>query len=778
MVAAAPPEKTSRLPTARTSLVGRTTERAAARGFLLEDAVPLLTLTGPGGVGKTRLALAIAHDLSDAFVDGVCFVDLAPVHDATVVLPAIARVLDVRDTAERPLADSLAISLRHQQLLLVLDNCEQVLDAMAEIAELLAVCPALQVLATSRAPLRLRGEQVLPVPPLALPDDTETTEQLAQSDAVALFVQRARSANPSFTLIDANAPVIAAICRRLDGLPLAIELAAARLRLLSPEALLARLTDRLHLLSGGERDRPDRHRALRDTVAWSYALLSPELQNLFRRLSVFSGGFTIEAATAVAGGQTDRRTERESLPPAFDGTASLFDGNLLTRASNESGPPRYGMLETIREFGLEQLAASGEETAVRDAHAAWCIEIAERSWQIWFATGWGGDWLPQLTSELDNLRSALDWLANDPDPTRLVWLVGALTGFWLQGGTRREALLWLERALDRPLVTGSPRARVLNGAAILARNRGDFDLAAALTQECLANCDQERDAWLIVVSWRIQGCTSLGKGAYDSAAAELNRAIQLCKVHGPQWNIDSIGIELGAASLGRGDYAQAIAFLEEALTTSRARDDRFDTVYALGYLGLATCVRGDAAAANAWYAEAIPIWSTLVSPEIIAEGLAGVATVAARFGSPERSARLFGAADALRERAGHVYILPERAFFERAQQSVRERLGERAYAAAFDAGHLLTLDQAIAEAASDEPAPTVAVTPAADPYGLTPREQEVLALLAGRLTDPEIAEALYISPQTASTHVKRVLGKLGVSNRREAAALAARELPA
>ena len=327
-------------------------------------------------------------------------------------------------------------------------------------------------------------------------------------------------------------------------------------------------------------------------------------------------------------------------------------------------------------------------------------------------------------------------------------------------------------------MTGTPRARALNGAASLARNRGDFEQAATLTRECLAHCDQERDAWLIAWSWWLQGCTSVAQGAYESAAAVLNRAIEFYKVHGPQWCIESIGTDLGSASLGRGDYAQAIVVLEDALARSRARDDRFETTWVLGYLGLASCARGDAATAMARNTEAIALWSTIQSPELIAEGLAVVATVTARFGSPERSARLFGAADALRERLGHAFVLPERGFFELAQQSVRERIGEGAYAGAFDAGRLLTLEQAIAEAASGEPVAPSRVQTAADPYGLTPREQEVLALLARRLTDPEIAEALFISPQTASTHVKRVFGKLGVSNRREAAALAARELPA
>jgi len=327
-------------------------------------------------------------------------------------------------------------------------------------------------------------------------------------------------------------------------------------------------------------------------------------------------------------------------------------------------------------------------------------------------------------------------------------------------------------------MTGSLRALGLQGAARLARNWEEFAHAAEFEQECLANWKPGDDALQIGMARWLQGQISVGQGAYDSAVIYLRQASELFETCGCTWQLESIGSDLGAAALGRGDYTGALELFEEAHALCRARNDLRDITYSLNYIGLTACAVGDGNTARTRSDEAIPLWKRLQSPELIAEGMAVVATIVARFGSPEWSARLFGAADALRERIGHAFTLPEREFFELAQQSVQERLGEQAYTAAFDAGRQLTLDQAIAEAASGQPAPVTPVQAMADPYGLTPREREVFGLLAGRLTDPEIAEALFISPQTASTHVKRVLGKLGVSNRREAAALAARELQA
>jgi predicted ATPase len=418
-----------------------------------------LTLTGPGGVGKTRLALAIADDAAPSFADGVAFVDLAPLRDPALVLPAVAQRLGVREGGGLALADAVATFLKPRRVLLLLDNVEHLLAAAPGVATLLAACPALQVLATSRAPLRLLGEQLLPVPPLALPDPAAppALADLAVTEAVTLFVQRARAVAPGFALSEANAAAVAEVCARLDGLPLALELAAARLRLLSPQALLALLTRRLRVLTGGERDRPDRQRALRDTLAWSHDLLPADARVVFRRLAVFAGGFDLEAARAVAAGpETDALAVLEAL-------GTLVDHGLAHEVQAPGGEPRFGMLETVREFAEERLAECGEADATARRHALHFLALVERAAPA-LAEAWSPAWLERLGAEHGNLRAALAWLEAGGEPEAFLRLVEALYHFWLIRCHYREGLAWLERALARD---GGPpseaRARVLRG---------------------------------------------------------------------------------------------------------------------------------------------------------------------------------------------------------------------------------------------------------------------------------------------------------------------------
>ncbi|MDP9356600.1 MAG: helix-turn-helix domain-containing protein, partial [Chloroflexota bacterium] len=428
-----------RLPTTLTSFVGRGREVEQVIALLRRADVRLVTLTGPGGVGKTRLALRAAAELLDHVPDGAWFVDLTPLADPALVPAAIAVVLGVREAGGQPLVETLAVALRDKQLLLVLDNCEHLLDAAPVVAELLRACPGLTVLATSRAPLRLRGEREVAVPPLGLPATARPApEEIARSEAVRLFVERARAHEADFALTEANAPAVAGIVRVLDGLPLAIELAASRIKLFPPTALLRRLERRLTLLTGGARDLPARQRTLRDAIAWSHDLLTEEERLLFRRLAVFAGGATCEAAEAVA--------DPAGELGVVNGLAVLVDQSLLRKEDDPDGEPRYRMLETVREYALERLDASGEEAAVRDRHAAWCLALAEAAGAVLWTTYDPGV-VARLEAEHPNLRAALTWFAQASDGEALLRIGATLGRFWYVAGHAREGRGWLERAL-------------------------------------------------------------------------------------------------------------------------------------------------------------------------------------------------------------------------------------------------------------------------------------------------------------------------------------------
>ncbi|CAA9576383.1 MAG: Transcriptional regulator, AfsR family, partial [uncultured Thermomicrobiales bacterium] len=453
------------LPMQPTPFLGREREVAEVTGLLRRGEARLLTLAGPGGVGKTHLALAAAAELLDAFPDGAWFVDLAPLADPALVPTAVATALGLREAGGRPPADAAANHLRDKAALLVLDNWEHLLGAAPFVADLLAACPRLAVLATSRAPLRLRGEREHPVGPLALADPAADAAALAGSEAVALFVERARAVKPGFALDETNAVAVAGIVRRLDGLPLAIELAAARVRVLAPPALLARLDRALPLLTSGPRDAPARQRTLRDAIAWSHGLLSPDERDLFRRLAVFVGGFTLEATEAVAdlGGELD----------ALGGLEGLAEDSLLRPAEGPGGEPRFTMLATVREFAREQLEASGEAAVAHGRHAAFFTVLAESAAPELTGPDQGA-WLARLEAEHDNLRAALVW-AEGHEPESCLRLAGALWRFWYARGHLAEGLRRLEAAVAR--ADGRPAdacARALLGAGVLADLQGDL----------------------------------------------------------------------------------------------------------------------------------------------------------------------------------------------------------------------------------------------------------------------------------------------------------------
>jgi non-specific serine/threonine protein kinase len=778
-------------------LIGRESERAVAQTLLLEQAVPLLTLTGPGGVGKTRLALEIARDAGGAFADGVCWVDLAPLADPALVPATVVTALGLVPVAGRPLVETLVHHLHPRQTLLILDNCEHVLAEAANlVSPLLDRCPALQMLVTSRAALHVRGEQVLPTPTLAVPRNESAPDVLRASPAVALFVQRAQAIDPYFTLTARNAEDVAEICRHLDGLPLAIELAAARLSVLSPAALLALLSQRLQVLGTGPRDAPARQRELRAAIAWSYDLLSAEEQSLFRRLAVFAGGITLAAAEAVGGAAESRRAWTEERgndgpAPAFavraspasvlETVAALTDASLLQRVEAPGGDPRYALLETVREFGLEVLAAAGEEAAARDAHAAHFLALAERDQR---AMAWPDivAWFDVLEVEHDNLRAALAWLERSGDTAALLRLAGNLSWFWLYRSHRLEGRRWLERGLAAAHdieVPTAVRAWALHGASLLARTQNDAAQAERLGEEALHLYRGLSDAWGTAVSLNLLGALARSRGAYDPARAFGEEALALFEELGMTRWVARVRGHLGIVAHWRGNDREAEALLYTALTAHRGMKDRIGAAIVHHWLATVAADRGDHDEAAAREREGLTAAVEAGAKEALLDGLAGTATIAVSAGQMEAAARLLGAVAAHRERLGYTFEAADRARSERAGQIARDALGSAAFTAAEATGRALSLEEAVAEAVAFAPTArqpaAPAPTSAAARHGLTAREVEVLRLLAQRRTDREIADELFISPKTAGFHVANILGKLGVANRREAAALAIRE---
>jgi non-specific serine/threonine protein kinase len=784
------------LPTPRTPLVGRTGEVARACTLLLDEAVPLLTLTGPGGVGKTRLALALAHAMDDAFADGVVFVDLAPLRDSGFVLAAVAQALRLREAGERPLAEVLAAFLKARQLLLVLDNCEQVLGAAPALATLLAACPALQLLATSRAPLRMRGEQLLPVPPLA------------QAEAIALFAQHARAADPDFTVTEENADLVAELCARLDGLPLALELAAVRLRLLSPRALLALLSDRLTLLTGGARDAPARQRTLRDTIAWSHDLLDPATQALFRWLAVFPGGFDLGSAVAVAG---------DHVVTILDGLGALVDQSLLRQAEGPDRTPRFEMLETVREYGLEQLEASGEAEAIRRQHAAFVLDLAEQQERTPSLREWRC-WLDRAEAAQADLRAALAW-ALDQEIALALRLGAALWPFWLARAHLSEGRRWLERGLNRAADAPAPaRLPALHGAFRLAAAQGDAECAIAYAEKSLTLATAVGDRLSMGRSLDHLSVVAMLQGDYERAHALLAESLAIAQECADKPGLASVWHGLGVIAGREGDYDQATSYSEAALAIYRELGDHVRVATVLQNLGAFADYGGDRAAAASRYAEALALFRELeVKVGIgrvltsrghfvarggdgaratayyvealalhrddgdrpsVAETLMGLGVVAAECGDAAQAVRLFGAATALGEVARYVLHPPIQTWHDATLTAARAALSHAQFTAAWDTGRAQSLEQAVSEAlafaasaGSTAPAPSA---PAVR-YGLSLREREVLRLVAQHLTDREIGKTLFISHRTAMTHVAHILTKLGVPSRREAAAIAARE---
>jgi predicted ATPase/class 3 adenylate cyclase/DNA-binding CsgD family transcriptional regulator len=611
------------LPIQPTSLIGREKEVAAVQHLLHRAGVRLLTLTGPGGTGKTRLGLQVAAELSDHFVDGVLFVNLAPLSDPKQVIPTIAQTLELKEIAEQSLFDQLKRSLRDMHLLLLLDNFEQVVDAAVQVADLLAACLKLKVIVTSRAVLHVRGEQEFAVPPLAVPDPTHLPDlvALSQFEAVALFILRAQAFKPEFQVTNANAPAVAEICARLDGLPLAIELAAARIKLLPPQALLARLGQRLRLqmLTGGARDAPARQQTLRNTIEWSYQLLDAAEQRLFRRLSVFVGGCTLEAIEAVC---TALETSTSTMS-VLNNVVSLLDKSLLQQREQEGVEPRFLMLETIREYGLEALETSEEMEITRQAYADHYLALAEDA-----EPELGGlqqaVWLERLEREHDNLRAAMQW-SLDPgeDGHRremALRLGGSLRRFWIVHGHWSEGRNFLERALaESKGVAASVRVKALITAANLANMQADNDRAEALAEKSRALCQELGDTRGIALSLRLLAVVAARRGTLTTARMLNEEALALFREVSDKEGVALSLYNLGWLVIVQGEYAKGRALLEESLELHRELGNKAGIAHSLSALASALFdSQGDPATIRALLEESLALSREMGDKEGIA----------------------------------------------------------------------------------------------------------------------------------------------------------------
>jgi predicted ATPase/DNA-binding CsgD family transcriptional regulator len=794
------------LPASLTSLLGREKENATLHQLLCSPEVRLVTITGPGGVGKTSLALQVAHDVQDAFVDGVFFISLAAITDSTLIIPTIAQTLGVIESPNRLLLDSLKEFLRDQQALLLLDNFEQIISTAPLLSELLSACAGLRMLVTSREALRLRGEHEFPLSPLALPDEP-SVETLMQYPGIALFVQRAQAIQPDFQLTHGNAPTVSEICTRLDGLPLAIELAAARIKLLPPQAMLVQLQESsLGLLTSGARDLPIRQQTLRSAIQWSYDLLNVDEQRAFRWLSVFVSGCTLQAALTVI-----------QTPASSDTFDSLVNKSLLLQSETDN-TPRLTMLETIREFGLEELSHTHESKAARRAHATYYLTFAEDAERQLT----GADqktWLQRLEREQDNLRAALHWAIDHNEVEFAQRMAGALQPFWFRRGRWSEGRRWLEEALamdSSAALAPAVHAKTLYGAGILTRF--EFARARMLLEASLklyrALAYQTGVLMALVELSRITAYQDdqMAKNAFLSEAASLLETLPDTVVKANAYSDLALIMDLGASQYP----PETVRFLAESERIYRALNNpaglalvlirqssigsfeedstlmqsQLDEAERLALeLGderildrlrsirmLRDVQEGDFAAVRLRLTDSLrqsvnrgdhqaPFWLPILAAVLHGQGL------------DAWSARVFGLAEALPETVqlrAYAAAFKQRFHISDARAQVRAELGDEAFAREIAAGQRLKLEELLAIPHPQEPMSTPTAPASVPGTSLTGREMDVLHLLAQDLSNPQIAEKLVVSRRTVDAHLRSIYDKLGVKSR-DAAIRVARE---
>ncbi|MET8681739.1 LuxR C-terminal-related transcriptional regulator [Streptomyces sp. NPDC004647] len=770
MTFVAPRRHGNTLPADATSFVGRRRELAEAKRLLSNTR--LLTLTGVGGVGKTRLGLKIAAEVDRAFPDGVWLVELAALTDERLLANTVSDELGIIQQS-RPAVEALCDFLADRQLLLVLDNCEHLLDTCANLAErLLQAAPGLRILATSRQPLAVRGESILEVPPLPVPDPEARVlpGSLAQYDAVTLFLERAGAVRPDFTLSEQNAQTVSRLCHRLDGIPLAIELAAMWLRCLALEQILERLDDQLRLLAGGWRAVPPRQRTLRAAIDWSYELCSPKERLLWARLAVFSGGLDLEAAEEVcAGGGIDRAEMLELI-------SGLVDKSIIRRMQ-DGGPARYQLLETIRHYGRELLAASGQEVALRRRHRDWFLHLAEETEAAWNHPR-QVEWLSRLAKEHSNLRAALEFSLTDPGGARPALAIGsALWPYWLASGAFTEARHWLGQALARDPEPTPVRAKALWAGAWYAIQQGHVQEALPLLADCRRLALELGDETALAWATQWSGQAAMFQGDIPRAVELFSEALERHRALGNEsgWVVGMY--MLAQATSWQGDPRSA-ELGEELLAFCQERGLSWSTSYALWVLGLEMLRQGNLSRATDLFRESARLRYAFHDRLGIALCIEALAWTAGAQDLHAQAADLLGAArvfwrvvGASPARYGHFV-----GAHERCEAQARAAIGDKRFQAAMSRSETLRPDDAVALALGERP--TAAAESAMDPTALTPREREIAVLISQGLSNREIAARLVIAQRTAEGHVEHILAKLGFHSRTQIAAWAPEHLGA